>query len=231
MKRFLTLLSILILASAAHAEPSRENGTIIRPAHDVTVPTTIREKLSEAADIRAFASLPDGDSVVVYDTVRDKPDTADFMDNSPQIAFFHNGNVVFQHNSDASTGPIRFDGMALLLNPSRSLVAFAFTLGVDGAGTFFVLVGEQAGQYKLVASLRGTQAQLRFDNSSPEQLELWTADGQFNRNPDYQCVWCLKYYTRKTYAWQNGKLKLIQIVKGRRGHKPETFEKRRFVIR
>src|SRR5579863_10138630 len=74
---------------------------VIEPSDDIVIPSAIRERLPKAADIRAFLVLQNGDAVVVYDTVRGKWGTADFMDNQPRIAFVRNGAVVFDTDSTA----------------------------------------------------------------------------------------------------------------------------------
>lgn len=207
---------------------------IVRPSHDVAVPSGVLQKLS-AADTKAFVVLPNRDTILVYDTVRDKPDTADFMDNHPHVAVFSSSGAVdldIDALALAPSGPVRFDGIAVMpVSGGAPLLACAFTLGVDGSGTFFVFVGQESGTYKVLATLRGAQAQLRFNAKSPERFEFWTADGQFSRDPDKQCVWCSKYYRTKTYEWRNGKLVLLAASKSSRGYEPETFDDARFVVK
>jgi hypothetical protein len=105
MKRTFAVLAMLACAPAVSAQlnPSKA-GTIIQPSDDVSVFSTVRDKLAGAADIRVFLVLPNRDCVVVYDTVRDKPDTADFMDNNPHIAIFHGGDAVLDIESGALPG-------------------------------------------------------------------------------------------------------------------------------
>ncbi len=207
---------------------------IVRPSQDVDVPSGILQKLS-AADTEAFLVLSNRDAILVYDTVRDKPDTADFMDNHPHVAVFSQSGAVavdIDALALAPSGPIRFDGMAIMpVSDGTPLLACAFTLGVDGAGTFFVFVGQESGTYKVLATLQGAQAQLRLNAKSPERFEFWTADGQFSRNPDKQCVWCPKHYKTKLYAWRNQKLTRLSESKSSRGYDPETFDDRRFMVK
>lgn len=182
---------------------------IVRPSQDVAVPPGMLQKMS-AANTEAFVVLPNRDAILVYDTVRDKPDTADFMDNQPHVAVLSPSGAIavdIDALALAPSGPIRFDGMAIMpVSDGAPLLACAFTLGVDGAGTFFVFVGQESGTYKVLGTLKGAQAQLRFNAKSPERFEFWTADGQFSRDPDKQCVWCSKHYKTKLYTWRNQKL-------------------------
>jgi hypothetical protein len=233
MEAFLAVLSILIFVVTTitlRAQPNHD-GQIVQPSHDVSVPAEVREKLSEAADIRAFLALSNHDCVVVYDTVRDKPNTANFMDNNPRIALFRGDAVLLDIDSGAAGGPIRFHGMATIpVSHEVSVLAFAFQLGVDGAGTFFVFVGQKPQGYSVVAALKGSQAQLRFNESSPGKLELWTADGQVSHDPYRQCVWCPKYYKRTAYAWKNGQLRPLKTIRTQQGYQPDTFDELPFVM-
>jgi len=217
------------LSTAAQAEIK-----IFQPSHDVVVPLAMLQKLS-AADTEAFVVLPNRDAILVYDTVRDKPDTADFMDNHTHVAVFSSSGAVtldIDALTLAPSGPVRFDGIAVVPVPGGApLLACAFTLGVDGSGTFFVFVGQESGTYKVLATLRGAQAQLRFNPKSPERFEFWTADGQFSRDPDKQCVWCSKHYKTKLYAWRDQKLTRLSESKSSQGYDPETFDDTRFMVK
>jgi hypothetical protein len=200
----------------------------------VAIPDLVRKQLSRAADITAFLVLPNGDKVVAYDTVSDQSNTADFMDNHPHVAIFRGDNLSLDVDSVslATTGPIRFDGMASLpTTHGIPVLAVAFALGGDGAATFFVFIGPQHKKYRVLTTLQGEQAQLRFSKGSPKRLELWTANGYFSRDPDKQCIWCPKYYNRSTYAWRDGKLVRISTRRTTRGYQPETFDNDRFIIR
>jgi hypothetical protein len=233
MKRFLVPLATVAFGIAAFFQSnSIEATTIIRPSHDMVIPIALRQKLPAAADIEAFLSLPSQDSIVVYDTVHDNPNTADFMDNHPHVAIFRSGEIVLDLDSVrlAPFGPVSFHGMALLPASHDAVVAaFAFTLAVDQSGTFFVFTGEKSGGYKVIGTLSGTQAQVRFRDSLSGRFEFWTADGEFDRDPDKQCVWCRKYYKRTTYAWQNGQLQQLLISKGRQAYDPEAFQETPFM--
>ena len=227
----LALLSGCICINAA----AQEEIKIIRPSHDVAVPSGMLQKLS-VADTEAFIVFPNRGAILVYDTVRDKPDTADFMDNHPHVAVFSpSGAVAIDVDSVALApfGPVRFDGMAVMpVSDGAPLSACAFTLGVDGAGTFFVFVGQESRTYKVLATLHGAQAQLRFNAKSPKRLEFWTADGSvFPNDPGKNCVWCPKYYRTKTYEWRNGKLVLLAASKSSRGYEPKTFDDARFLVK
>ncbi len=226
MKIRLAVLKMLIpVASAPLLAQPNEVGKIVQPAHDVFVPTAIREKLAEAADIRVFQTLSKRDSVVVYDTVRDKEGTTGFMDNVPHIALFRGDALLLNIDSGAPGGPVRFHAAAVVpVSHRTSLLAFAFQLGVDGAGTYFVFIDQKADGYGVVAKLEGAQAQVRFFSNSLGRFELWTADGQVNREPDRQCVWCPKYYRTTTYIWKNGAMRRLETIKSRRGYDPETFD-------
>ncbi len=228
MKRFLVVLAMLASAIGAFPESnSSDRTTIIQPSHDVVIPAARRQELVAAADIEAFQSLPNQDDVVVYDTIHDNPNTIDFMDNHPHVAIFRNGNVVLDLDSItlAPFGPVGFHGMAISrVSHDPIVAAFAFTLAVDQSGTFFVFVGEKSGGYKVIATLRGAQAQVRFRDSLSGRFEFWTADGQFDRDPEKQCVWCPKYYTRTIYAWQNGQLRQVLRSKEKQAYDPETFQ-------
>ena len=233
MKRFLAVLTVTIcfIVAVTLRAQSNDHTRIVQASHDVAIPTELREKLSNAADIEAFLRLPNQDAVVVYDTVRDKPDTADFMDNDPHFAIFRGGAALLNTDSGAPAGPVRFHGMAAIpISDRASILAFAFQLGVNGAGTFFVFVGQNPGGYGVVATLQGDQAQLRFSEGSPGTFVLWTADGWIGRGPDGRCVWCPKYYKSEKYAWENGKPRYLSTVRSRQGYKPETFDDSPFLI-
>jgi hypothetical protein len=119
MKAFVAVLTILILVAVTvtlRAE-TNDDGRIVQPSHDVSVPAVGREMLSEAADIEAFLTLSNQDCVVVYDAVRDKPGTADFMNNNSHIAFFRSSSVLLNIGSGAATGPVRFHGLATIPVP------------------------------------------------------------------------------------------------------------------
>jgi len=232
MRETLAVLAMLscALAASPQSKPGRA-GTVIQPSDQVSVPKSIRNNLPDAADFRAFFVLPNQDRVVVYDTVRDKPGTIDFMDNCPHIAIFHGADTVLNIESDAPAGPVRFGGMAFMPFAQHApVVGFAFSLGVDGSGTFFVFIGKKPDGYKVIATIVGAQAQVRFSKVAPGHFELWAADGQFNRRWDMQCVWCPKYYKRTTYTWRDGELRKLQTVRTRRGYQPETFNDAPFLL-
>lgn len=233
MRRFLAGLMVTVCFMVALTLRAQSNfhTEIIQASHDVAIPPELRKKLSNAADIEAFLRLPNQDAVVVYDTVRDNPDTADFMDNDPHFAIFRDGATLLNTDSGAPVGPVRFHGMAAIpISGEESALAFAFQLGGDGAGTFFVFVGQKPGGYGVVATLEGVQAQLRFSEGSPGTFVLWTADGWVGHGLDATCVWCPKYYKLKKYAWENGKLQHLSTVRSRQGFKPETFDNFPFLI-
>jgi hypothetical protein len=168
---------------------------------------------------------------VVYDTVRDKADTADFMDNQPHIVFIRAGEVIFDTGSTANSGPVRFHGMATIPESSTSVViGFAFTLGVNGAETIFVFVGQEGQNYKVIGTLKGAQAQLRFSYNQPGHFEIWTADGQYNHDPEKQCVWCPKYYKITSYSLQAGSLQQLRVLRSSRAYQPDTFYASPFVV-
>ena len=153
------------------------------------------------------------------------------MDNNPHIAIFREGAVLLNIDSGAPAGPIRFHGMATIpASRDDSVLAFAFQLGVDGAGTHFVFVGHKPEGYGVVATLDGAQAQIRFRTNLPGTFELWTADGWVSRDLEGKCVWCPKYYKSKKYVWDNGKLRHLSTLRGRRGYQPETFDDSPFVM-
>src|ERR1700722_1297294 len=208
IRRFLAVptVTICFIVAVALRAQSNDQARIIQASHEVAIPPELREKLPNAADIEAFLQLPNQDAVVVYDTVRDKPDTADFMGNDPHFAIFRDGATLLNTDSGVPGGPVRFHGMAAIpISDGASVLAFVFRLGADGAGTFFVFVGQNPGGYGVVATLKGTQAQLRFSKGSPGTFVLWTADGGVGRGLDGKCVWCPKYYKSTKYAWENGK--------------------------
>jgi hypothetical protein len=61
------------------------------------------------------------------------------------------------------------------------IIGFAFALGGDGAGTFFVFVGAMPDGYKVIATIEGAQAQVRFGNRSPGHF-LKPTNLAFGRN-------------------------------------------------
>lgn len=234
-KTYVFLLAVVTVLVCGHVRAAGQTEIkIIRPSHGVAVPPRVLHNFS-VADAEAFTVLPNRDSLLVYDTVRDKDDSADFMDSHPHIAVTSpSGSVAFDIDavSLAPAGPIKFDGMAVVpVSGHAPLLAFAFTLGVDGAGTFFVFVGHESQTYKVLAKLTGAQAQLRFHAGLPGRFEFWTADGQFSHSPDQQCVWCSKYYKRKMYVWRDAKLVLVGELKTRQQYRPERFDEARFMVK
>lgn len=226
MKKVASLtVAIAAIAFNLSAQPSTaENAKVIPPSDDVPLPQLIRQTLTDAADVRAFVRLQDGDEVVVYDTVRDT--AADFLDNDPHIAFFRHGTVVSNFDSDriAPVHPVRFRGMLVSGEQSDTATAvFAFTLGGDSAGTFFVFIGQKDRSYEVVATLSGAQAQLRFGDSLEGTFHLWAADGQAAHAWDKQCVWCRKYYEVTTYRFEQRQLRQIQKRKSKDSYDPEGF--------
>jgi hypothetical protein len=226
-----TAILILVCCIVANAQPTASNVCkVLQPSNDVPIPSAIRDRLPRAADIRVFLVLQNGDTAVVYDTVRDKDD-ADFMDNQPRIAFVRKGAVVFDTDSTASSGPVRFHGMATMPDSSGNVAAaFAFTLGVDGAETFFVFIGQEGRNYKVTGTLKGAQSQLRFGNHQLGQLEFWTANGQVSKNPDEQCVWCRQYYKVTTYLLRPEGIQRLRTSESKQSYSPETFSETPFKV-
>ncbi|HYB61049.1 MAG TPA: hypothetical protein VEH50_06180 [Methylomirabilota bacterium] len=228
MKRFLIVLAMAVSGTVAYPQSnSSKKATIIQPSHDVVIPATLQKKLAAAADIEAFQSLPNQDDVVVYDTIHYNPNTIDFLDNHPHVAIFRNGDIVLDLDSVtlAPFGPVGFHGMAISpVSHGPVVAAFAFTLAVDQSGTFFVFVGEKSGKYKVIATLSGSQAQVRFTDSLSRRFEFWTAGGPFDSDPDEQCVWCRKFYKKTTYAWQNGQLRQLLTSKEKQAYDPWSFQ-------
>jgi len=86
MGKIAILVSLLFALSAVpQSSDSQRADVIFTPLHDLQIPTIIRGQLADAADVEANLNLPNKDVALEYDTVRDKPDTADFMDNDPHI--------------------------------------------------------------------------------------------------------------------------------------------------
>lgn len=223
MTRFPIGLLLISLTIPAWSQSVRE---LVKPAHDVAVPSTIRARLSQAADVEAFTRLSGQDILIVYDTVRSTPGTTDFMDNRPHIAILCNGNVKLDLDvlSLAPGGPAIFKGMAILQGWERNAVAvFAFSLAVDGSGTFFVFVGRGPSDYRVTAALHGLQAQLRF--GPKDELELWSAKGQ---DP---CVWCLKPYSVTKLEWSDAKLHDVAPATDAGEYHPEKLADEPFVVR
>lgn len=224
LKWFLLALAAVAYLIPASSQPHPVQGTaIIAPSHDVTVPAAVRSLFPQAADFEAFQRLANQDSVVVYDTVRHESGTANFMDNHPHVAVLRNGNVLLNIDSVnlAPFGPVQFHGLAVSSLPDKtSMMAFAFTLAVDGSGTMFVFVRGTAGGYKVVGTLSGPQTQVRFRNNFSARFELWTADGEASRD---ECVWCPKFYRKTLYQWRNGHLRKIGVYGDKRAYRPETF--------
>jgi hypothetical protein len=226
LKTFLTFAVLALVSTAYTLPPSTAKARIVAPSNDVNIPPVVKGKLVHLEEVRAYVPLPNGDAVVVYDTVRDKDDTADFMDNEPQLAFVRNDDVVSQLNvSDAaSSGPLRFDGMVVAPATDGAVTTvFAFKVGVDSSGTLFLFVGQNGNRYEIVTSLEGAQAQLRFSNDLSGSFTLWAADGQVNKQWDKQCVWCPKYYTVTKYEFQGRNLRRLETLRSKRGYDPNSF--------
>jgi hypothetical protein len=223
MTRFAIALLLIFLTTPAH---SQSVGDIVKPAHNLPVPSAVRDHLSQIADVEAFAPLSNHDAVVVYDTVRDSPGTTNFMDNRPKVAILRDGSVKLNLDvlSLAQGGPAFFNGMALLRGDERNAVAvFAFRLAADGSGTFFVFVGRGPSGYGVTATLQGLQAQLRFESN--DQLELWSANGQA------PCVWCPKPYRVTKLGWSDGKLRDLSPATDEGEYRPEQFVGEPFVAK
>jgi hypothetical protein len=223
--RFLVpfLSSLLVFAQATVVTP----GTILEPK---TMPASaaLRAKLPHAVDVEESVTLPNSDELLVYDSVHDSDGTTDFMDNHPHVALWGSGGVLFDSDvaSLASSGPTRFQGMAVLPGGKADAVAvLAFSLGVDGAGTFFVFIGQPSARYEVVATLTGTQAQLRFRLDG--RYEMWSADGA---STSESCVWCPKYFKKTTLTWRDGTLRRVATTKTSRGYQPDTFADKPFVL-
>lgn len=227
MRRLLQLLifsvtTIAVLAQVNTVKP----GTIVE-GKTVSVPSAIKNKFAAAVQVEVFVRLEDSDELVVYDTVLDKPDTADFMDNHPHIAVMRQGKILFDADmvSLAPAGPMSFLAMAVPTNaPSDAIAVFAFSLGVNGAGTFFVFLGQPHDSYKITATLTGTQAQLRFANG---RYEFWSADGASTAE---SCTWCPKYFRKTTFTWRNGILRQVATNRTKQGYEPDVFSDRPFVL-
>ena len=192
------LVSVMLAYSltATLLSLAMEVAKVVAPSNDVPVPSSVRGRLSQVADVRAFAPLPNGDDVVVFDTIRDMPDNADFMDNHPHLALVHAGSPLFDLDAIdiAPSGPVRFHGLLISPQPSNPvIVVAAFTLGVNSAKTFFVFIAHNSRGYKVAATLSAAQAQLRFNDDLRGRFELWAADGQSASDVAHQCVWCPKY--------------------------------------
>jgi hypothetical protein len=151
------------------------------------------------------------------------------MDNEPRIAFLRNGALILETDSMARTGPVRFHGLAVIPVPKNEFViGFAFTLGVDGAETFFLLMGPEGKKYKEISTLEGAQAQLRFSTGRLGYVELWQANGQASKNPDEQCVWCRQYYKISRYSLSETELKQVGVSKSKQPYSPELFSEAPF---
>ena len=225
----------IVLCSLAASLPAfaMSAARVVMPSNDVSIPASIREKLAQCEDVRAFTPLPSGDDVVVFDTVRDRPDSPDFMDNHPHLAFFHAGNVVFDLDAVdvAPVGPVRFHGLVLSPQPDKTVTLIAaFTLGVDSAETFFVFVGQNPKGYETIATLSGGQAQLRFNENLQGHFELWAADGQAAHKTENQCVWCRKYYEMTSYQFDGGKLRKLSTSTSKQAYEPEPFFEKPFAL-
>jgi hypothetical protein len=206
---------------------------VVDPSNDVPVPASLREKLGQCENVRAFVALRNGDDIVVFNTVRDKPNSTDFMNNHPRLALFHGGSRAFDLDAVnvAPSGPVRFHGMVVSPQANDSIaVIAAFTLGVNSAETFFVFVGHDSKGYGVVAMLSGGQAQLRFNEELSGSFELWAADGQAAHEIENQCVWCRKYYEATTYQFENGKLRKLSAWKSKQAYEPEAFYQKPFAL-
>jgi hypothetical protein len=221
------LLALCLCSGSLLAQVNVTPGTILEPKL-VSLSPELRAKLPDAVDVEQFIKLPNSDELLVYDTVHDIADTADFMDNHPHVVVLRNDGILL--NTDvtnlASSGPTGYQGIAILSGANADAVAvLAFSLGVDGAGTFYVFIGQAMNRYKVVATLVGTQAQLRFRLDG--RYELWSADGA---STSESCVWCPKYFKQTTLGWRNGRLRRIATTKTSRGYQPDTFADKPFVL-
>ena len=234
MGKIAMLVTLLFaLSAASQSSDSQRADVILTPSHDLQVPTIIRGQLADAADVEANLNLPNKDVALEYDTVRDNPDTADFMNNEPHVVLVRGERVIFNTgiSSLARTGPIRFHGMALLARAGTTpIVVCAFTLGGDSAETFFVFLGEQSKGYKVIATLRGEQAQIRINSRPLASFELWKGDGFSGRGLDAECVWCPKYYKKTMYEFRQGKLEKLESIRTKRGYDPDPFFETPFIL-
>jgi len=114
--------------------------------------------------------------------------------------------------------------MALLATAGTTpIVACAFTLGGDSAETFFVFLGEQPKGYRVIATLRGEEAQIRINSKFNGSFELWKGDGFSGRGLDAECVWCPKYYKKTMYEFRQGKIEKHESIRTKRGNDPDPF--------
>jgi len=223
------------IAFAIAQEQSPTPAMSPRDVHDVVLPITLLAQLEKAKDIRETLALSPDVSAVAYDTIRTSTDNADWMDNHPHVAVFRAGRLAADLDVTEFaihlSGPIRFTDMNIVRSRSDNpILIAAFALAVDGSGTFFVFIGQQGNSYKVLATLHGAQAQLRFNHSAPDRVELWTADKSVGHSFEDSCVWCPKYYRKKVYAWRNGRLKLVSNSLDEEAHSPGDFDEHRFII-
>jgi|GEM_PF-3974637 len=223
----LALLPIVFVAFAANAQAREADATaILTPSTGLQVPSPVLHQLNGVKEVESYVTLPNRDQLVVYDTVRDDHESADFMDNHPHIAVIRDTKVLLNVDAVAiaPAGPVRFAGMALLpVSQNMPLMAFAFRLAVDQAGTFFVFIDSTTKSYRIAATLQGAQAQLRFKADSPGRFEFWRGGRPSSRSPDDHCVWCPVFYSTISYKWMGGKLARLGTVKSKHGYDPDLF--------
>jgi hypothetical protein len=237
---FLLTLLPLLPTPQSKTNPSAP-ATVIYPGGDIPTPAELLTQLPLAKNFRVSAILPNGDNVLVYDTVRDPTDSGDFTGNHPHLAIMRGEKIIFDldtigaatpapADSDVS-GPAEVDPVAsrlravavCQLSDNQVLIAIAISLGADEAGGLFAFVSESSGQYKPAGKVNAPLSQLRFKVNFSGEFEVWFADIHLNAESTKSCIWCPTEYKRTIYVWRDGEAHPQKTLSDRHLYRPEAF--------
>jgi hypothetical protein len=179
-------------------------GAMDQPVPAVTVPDTIRVRLTDLKAVRAVqhtSLAAGGEQVLMYDT------SADELAPKPRIAVIGNDAVASTFDVSAlveyGQQAIYQTSCQLELRPGQKGFVVAYTLSGDETGSAFVLLGYTAGAYRVVFSRVVGQGRLVFQ---ADGFELWERSFSKNRHPEsenFECEWCNHLYLITKYAWRN----------------------------
>ena len=223
---FLLALFALVFTPQPQTNSSAP-ATVISPSHNIPTFVELPTQLPLAKDFRISAPMPNGDTIIAYDTIRDTPNSTDYLDNHPHIAILRHGKVIYDLDTldaDDDVPSIR----ALAISPlpdNQLLLSVAVTLGADRAASLFIFITEAAGQYKISGTVHGSIAQIRFKTNFSADFELWADmhvypdENDVNQN----CVWCPSEYRRTTYTWRHGQPHAVKSITDKHFYNPGGF--------
>ena len=237
---FFALLSLLVPLPQSKTNPSAP-ASVIYPGGDIPTPAELLAQLPLAKDFRISALLPNGDNVLVYDTIHDPNDSGDFTGNHPHLAIMRADKIIFDLDAigasaapnpdDADSGPdsdpvasrLRAIAVSQLID-NQVLISIAVSVGADEAGGLFAFVSESSGEYKSAGKVNNAPlSQLRFKVNFSGEFEVWFADIHLNAESTKNCIWCPTEYKHSLYAWHDGKIHELKTLNDKHLYRPEAF--------